>query len=297
MPIPHTPKTELRRQIADFYRDLDLLKGGWTPDERALRDAPLIENWCLDVHSEGDAAPGILVLQGNVSGHPRFPGVVQIRTSKLFALNRKEGWARTASRFYRLGSSPYDQTVGLTPDPSSHAVREQKDYVALFQSLPQPTLDQKWAFARHVSTAHSWYKHLPPFPPGAPFYFYVDPAAGMQHAVAPDGSVQVLVREKPGFHYSWLPTSEYRQKFGCLAYAQSRGTSVSMVLPNGLRLIPSDDQPTFYRADRARICAESHSCFGNVICQQNRELGQGTSPTWNIAAAGCQQGCLVTEVA
>ena len=87
-------------------------------------------------------------------------------------------------------------------------------YASLVRNLPRPTPDQMLAFARYVSNAHSWYKHLPWFPPGAPFYFFLDPAAGMQRAVAPNGSVRVSVREEPGFHYSWIRTEEYRARFG-----------------------------------------------------------------------------------
>jgi len=38
-----------------------------------------------------------------VTGHPRFAGIQDISTSPLIALDVTNCWARTASRFYRLG--------------------------------------------------------------------------------------------------------------------------------------------------------------------------------------------------
>jgi hypothetical protein len=73
-------------------------------------------------------------------------------------------------------------------------------------SLTMPTLLQMQQFAEFVSGAYSWYKHLPLLPPGQPLQFFLNPAAGMQ-----------LIR----FHYSWLPTTEYRDRFGYLAFSRS----------------------------------------------------------------------------
>lgn len=73
---------------------------------------------------------------------------------------------------------------------------------------------QMQQFALFVSNAHSWYKHLPYLPPGEPFQFFLDPGAGMQLVVSSQGSVDATPRAEPGFHYSWLPTVEYRARFG-----------------------------------------------------------------------------------
>ena len=53
-----------------------------------------------------------------------------------------------------------------------------KDYVGVIRQLPRPTVAQTERFARYVSSAHSWYKHLP-IHPKVPFVFYLDPGAGM----------------------------------------------------------------------------------------------------------------------
>lgn len=49
-------------------------------------------------------------------------------------------------------------------------------YLALVRRLPPPTPEQAERFARAMAQRHSWYKHLPVWPP-APFRFYIAPDA------------------------------------------------------------------------------------------------------------------------
>jgi hypothetical protein len=126
-------------------------------------------------------------------------------------------------------------------------------YRAALSGVARPTPDQMRAFAQYVSNAHSWYKHLPMLPPGVPFNFYLDPGAGMQRTLTQHGAVEVSVRTNRGFHYSWLPTAEHRAKFGYLAFAQSRGTTVALQQASGDTLVPSDDRASFYDPARAAI--------------------------------------------
>jgi hypothetical protein len=119
-------------------------------------------------------------------------------------------------------------------------------YRALVASLPTPTPLQMQQFSEFVSHAHSWYKHLPLLPPGAPVQFFLDPAAGLQLVAGPAGTVEATPRGEAGFHYSWLPTTEYRHRFGYLAFSRSLGTSVSFESPDGTRFIGSDDAPCVY---------------------------------------------------
>jgi hypothetical protein len=126
------------------------------------------------------------------------------------------------------------------------------EYKSLTIHLPRPTAPQMENFAEFVSGAHSWYKHLPLFPPTAPLHFFLDPAAGMQRAVASDGSIRVFERDKTLFHYSWIPTLEYRRRFSYLAFCKSAGSSVSLTA-GGERLIPSDDAPLVYDFERALL--------------------------------------------
>jgi hypothetical protein len=60
-------------------------------------NAPILENWRLAVRP-------VPCLVGLSSGHPRLPGDRRsIVTSELFLLSEKLGWARSFSRWYRLG--------------------------------------------------------------------------------------------------------------------------------------------------------------------------------------------------
>ena len=76
----------------------------------------------------------------------------------------------------------------------------------------------------------------------------------MQLAVTPQGSVEAISRAECGFHYSWLPTAEYRDRFGYLAYSRSVGTSFSERLGDGTRLISSDVGSSVYDSSTRRLC-------------------------------------------
>ena len=100
------------------------------------------------------------------------------------------------------------------------------EYRNLLSAVPLPTAQQTSAFAEFVSTAHSWYKHLPPNLPGRPFYFFLDRYAGCDRLLQQDGTAIVVERKEHGFHYSDLPTREYRDRFGFLSFSCSSGTTV-----------------------------------------------------------------------
>ena len=127
------------------------------------------------------------------------------------------------------------------------------EYRILVKSLPRPTLSQMQQFAVFVSNAHSWYRDLPYLPPGLPFYFFLDPAAGMQLAVKPQDSVDAIHRSEGGFHYSWLPTDEYRDRFGYLAYSRITGTNLSSRSNDGTWLISSDVGSRIYEPASHRL--------------------------------------------
>ncbi len=117
------------------------------------------------------------------------------------------------------------------------------EYRRMAGSLPAPTPLQVRQFAEFVAGAHSWYKHLRLLPATAPLQIFVDPAAGMQRTQAADGSVAVSHRDRQGFHYSWLPTDAYRDRFGYLAFSKSSGTSVALGIAGGGQQVASDDAP------------------------------------------------------
>ncbi len=109
------------------------------------------------------------------------------------------------------------------------------EYRDLLRSVPRPTDEQAEAFARFVSEAHSWYKHLPLLPPGTPFRFFVDPYAGFHQEIV-KGQAVLVPSATHGFHYSSLPTRQYQTRFGHLAYACRAGWSVSLVFDDGSAL-------------------------------------------------------------
>jgi hypothetical protein len=114
------------------------------------------------------------------------------------------------------------------------------EYVALVAGLPPPTEQQKENFAHFVSSAHSWYKHIPFWQPGVPFHFFIDPSAGCERRVTIFGKVKFRPRLKQGFHYSWIQTTEYRERFGYLAYSCGAGTKAFHVR-FGFLITPGDN--------------------------------------------------------
>src|SRR5262245_44499308 len=114
------------------------------------------------------------------------------------------------------------------------------EYVDLLSSVPLPTQQQKQNFVEYLSHAHSWYKHLPMYPPGAPFYFFLDKYAGCDRLVSNDGTAILKERTERGFHYSDYPTAKYRDLFGHLAYCCGYGKKV-IALSKGPMVIPRDD--------------------------------------------------------
>ncbi len=102
------------------------------------------------------------------------------------------------------------------------------EYRAIVGGGDRPTDTQCRAFVDHVCKAHSWYKHLPPVPPGVPFVFFLDPNAGRERVGEASGAVTYrdVVPKDDSYHYSMLPTREYWASFGHLVYATSSGTRV-----------------------------------------------------------------------
>jgi len=96
-----------------------------------------------------------------------------------------------------------------------------EEYEMLVAELPMPRKKQMREFAEYVAGAKSWHEHLPLLPTGAAFRFYLNPFAGMDRIVLDDGRAAFIPRGEDAdpFHYSWMPTGEYRQRFGFLSFA------------------------------------------------------------------------------
>ncbi len=113
-----------------------------------------------------------------------------------------------------------------------------REYVDLVSDVPLPTHQQKENFIEYVSRAHSWYKHLPVYPPGVPFYFFIDKYAGCDRLVSEDGTA--ILQERTERPHSAYPTAEHRDRFGYLVFSCGFGTKV-ILMSKGPMVIPHDD--------------------------------------------------------
>src|SRR5262249_38324203 len=96
-------------------------------------------------------------------------------------------------------------------------------------------LAQTERFARFVSSAHSWYKHLP-IQPKVPFVFFLDPGAGMNQVRTRTGETALveITEESTRFHYTWQKTEDYRRRFGYWNYHAAYGTSFLYAAEGGV---------------------------------------------------------------
>jgi len=94
---------QLARLIA-LADDMREIRSG-VPPERLATDPPILERWML----ANRPAP---CLAGLSLGHPLLPGEARpIATSDLCLIADDHSWARTLSRWYRLGR-PADSPLG-----------------------------------------------------------------------------------------------------------------------------------------------------------------------------------------
>jgi hypothetical protein len=110
------------------------------------------------------------------------------------------------------------------------------EYREILAGIPRPSTGQIDAFVEYVCDAHSWYKHLPVWPPGTPFQFYVSPHAGCDLLIGAGGRTTPIERteDQHGIHYSWKPTNVYRAEFGYLEYQTHSGSRVGVSTSAGL---------------------------------------------------------------
>lgn len=162
----------------------------------------------------------------------------------------------------------------FSPTPPSPPVA----YRDLVAPLPRPTAQQTDAFVEYVARAHSWYKHLPTAPPGAPFVVFLDPNAGRALVRTADGRTEYRDRddERDRFHHTWMFTREYREQFGHWHYATDQGTQFvvrvpgsdhTQVLAHGLARVATPDgreidvPPDLAAAGTVHLTAHVHSAF------------------------------------
>ena len=105
MQIPNSLRAAIRKEIdrlEQLAADLDVVSSTTPfPLEKLLArsqpNAPILEDWRI-------AFRPVVCLQGRATGHPELPGECRpIVTSEIHLFSDELGWARSLSRFYRLG--------------------------------------------------------------------------------------------------------------------------------------------------------------------------------------------------
>lgn len=90
-------------RLVALLSDMDWLRAGVRPEHLAV-GAPLLDSWTIGYRPAS-------CLVGLSTGHPLLPGDGrQIATSDLILMSQDHSWARTLSRWYRLGR-PADRAV------------------------------------------------------------------------------------------------------------------------------------------------------------------------------------------
>ena len=119
------------------------------------------------------------------------------------------------------------QIIHEQSDVESLPILDLGAYRGWVEQNPPPTDRQIADFVEYVSGAKSWYKHLPLLPPGTDFTFYFDPVAGLDRIVGRHGVTLAIYRtvDTPQYHYTWMTTTEYRARFGYLAFACTAGSA------------------------------------------------------------------------
>jgi hypothetical protein len=128
------------------------------------------------------------------------------------------------------GDDAFDEIILRRLSPAALPEMSLDAYRSWIADVVPPTASQIEAFADYVAGARSWYKHLPLTPPGTVFQFYIDPHAGVDRLVNRSGEVHLRTRteQTTPFHYSWMTTAEYRERFGRLAFSCAAGSALFM---------------------------------------------------------------------
>jgi hypothetical protein len=87
----------LLRKLDGLVADMTALRGGSLPEELAGVEPPILDRWA-------PAFGNNVFLVGLSTGHPKLVGENRlISTSELMLVSEDQTWARTLSRWYRLG--------------------------------------------------------------------------------------------------------------------------------------------------------------------------------------------------
>ncbi|RWL85658.1 MAG: hypothetical protein EOR67_21555 [Mesorhizobium sp.] len=84
-------------RLSALVADMEAIGRGLAPEGLVEGEAPLLDRWIL-------GRLPVPCLVGLSTGHPRVPGENRpIGTSDVWLISEDRGWARTLSRWYRLG--------------------------------------------------------------------------------------------------------------------------------------------------------------------------------------------------
>jgi hypothetical protein len=83
--------------VAAGLREAARIATGFAPGEAELAGAPLLSHWAVETQPGGTGR-----FVGIVTGHPSIPDG-WCTTSIVLVVDIDAGWARTVSRYYRLG--------------------------------------------------------------------------------------------------------------------------------------------------------------------------------------------------
>ena len=85
------------RRLSALLADMAALRSGASPEDLSDGEPPVLDRWVLGQRP-------IPCLVGLSSGHPRLLGTGRpIATSDLWLMSAGNSWARSLSRWYRLG--------------------------------------------------------------------------------------------------------------------------------------------------------------------------------------------------
>ena len=88
---------KLLRKLESLVADMKALRDGSLPEELAGVEPPILDRWA-------PAFGNNVFLVGLSTGHPKLVGENRlISTSELMLVSEDQAWARTLSRWYRLG--------------------------------------------------------------------------------------------------------------------------------------------------------------------------------------------------
>lgn len=236
-------------------------------------------DWSLDGHSSLDALKLEMMIQ-----------VVEIQKSRLGVRKHSNFEPPTPSgkdlQAYRLATE--------IARSGSLLSKRYLPYFAVVASLPAPTPKQVRAFVKSgLCDAHSWYKKLPA-PPGSPFWVYVSPVAGMEPSETTGAWCN---RERGGLHYNMIPTWEYREKYGLLAWSTVALSSCPTPKGRMLQLPPSVASGYDSRVWLSFLCHEDGhlSSLPAPLSPLSPALHTGGSESFEELARICRQACSLME--